>query len=369
MRAGRVRALRRCVLVCGLAVVATACAGRADDRDLGVIVAGSGGGPPDDLSGELLTAEDLDGTWDTGGPDEVEVSDAEDEVPSPCEQGPGAVVSDHQQSIGAVGNATIALESVDTDARLVQHLYHDPDGEVFAAFRQAFDACVGEEWEQGGDPVENVTLEAVDLGDHGDDAVGYRELWGSGGEYYGQDLLAVVRTEEVLLLLALTEERTDDPMRRELLPGSLAVAVARLEDGEWQSVPDEPLAPPVDEPASVVVEENSFDEWGLVVRGNSGCRFHEQEDMLIAVMEQEELREPAEARGWDLAPNVMWLLEQAFAVHPSVSVSVAIDRVDISLYEETVDGDSTAYGLVDQETAERVAEDLREVLGNRSVCP
>ena len=152
-------------------------------------------------------------------------------------------------------------------------------------------------------------------------------------------------------------------MRRELLPGSLAVAVARLQDGEWQSVSDEPLAPPVDEPASVVVEENSFDKWGLVVRGNGGCRFHEQEDMLIAVMEEEELREPAEARGWDLAPNVMWLLEQAFAVHPSVSVSVAIDRVHISLYEETVDGDSTAYGPVDQETAERVAEDLREVLG------
>ena len=91
--------------------------------------------------------------------------------------------------------------------------------------------------------------------------------------------------------------------------------------------------------------------------------------MLVAVMEEEELREPAEARGWDLAPNVMWLLEQAFAVHPSVSVSMAIDRVDISLYEETVDGDSTAYGPVDQETAERVAEDLREVLGDRSVCP
>lgn len=43
--------------------------------------------------------------------------------------------------------------------------------------------------------------------------------------------------------------------------------------------------------------------------GNGGCRVHEQEDMLVAVMEEEELREPAEARGWDLAPNVMWLLD------------------------------------------------------------
>jgi hypothetical protein len=36
---------------------------------------------------------------------------------------------------------------------------------------------------------------------------------------------------------------------------------------------DEPVAPEVDEPASVTVEkEDGSDGWGLVVRGNGGCR-------------------------------------------------------------------------------------------------
>ena len=341
----------------GLLAAAGACA-RRSDGDIGVGEAA--GEAPQDLSGELLSLDDLDGEWDTGGPEEIDVSDLGGEVTGPCPGGQTVALRDMQRNQAAPGNATIRFESADlTGVVLVEELSHDPTGELFEAFRQVFDACVGEEWEQGNDPVENVKFETIDLGDHGDDAVGYRQLWGSGGEYYGQDQFAVVRVGDVALSLYVTEENTDDPLDGDVLPEALAAAVAHLEDGEWATAVDEPGAPELDEPASVTVEMDDG-EWGLVVRGNGGCRFRDQENESIGIFEEEEIPD------WDLAPNVEWLAQQIFAVYADVSLTVSADRVDVTLYKEN-QGGANAIG-VDRETAEHAADDLRERLGNRAVC-
>jgi hypothetical protein len=360
------RALRHCMLGVGLVAAAIACGG----GDEGSVGGGEAAGEaPQDLSGELLSLDDLDGEWDTGGPEEFDSSDLGGEVTSPCPSGETVSLPNAARNLDAPGNATIGFESVDTDVVLIEALSHDPSGELFKAFGQAFDACVGEEWEQGDDPVEDEKLETIDLGDQGDDVVGYRQLWGSGGDYYGQDVFAAVRVGDVWLSLYLTEESTGDPLDGGVFPEALAAAVAHLEDGKWAAAAavDEPVAPEVDQPASVTVEMAELDSY-LVVEGNGGCRFLREENVTISFAEREELDDLEEDPDFDLPPNVKWLVEQAFAIHPSVSVDVSDDRVVVSLYEEHDYGESIGYRRVDRETAERTADELRERLGNRSVC-
>jgi Septum formation len=74
----------------------------------------------------------------------------------------------------------------------------------------------------------------------------------------------------------------------------------------------------------------------------------------------------AEIPDWDLAPNVEWLVQQIFEVYPRVTLGVDADRIAVTLYKENQSG-TNAIG-VDRETAERTADELRERLGNRSVC-
>ncbi len=131
-------------------------------------------GESEDLSGELLTLQDLDGEWATDGPEEIKASDVVgDNMTGPCPGGETVLLPNVEDNLRAPRNAPISFETVDgTGMVLSEEVSHDPTGELFEAFRQAFDACVGEEWEQGNDPVENVKFETIDLADHGDDAVG-----------------------------------------------------------------------------------------------------------------------------------------------------------------------------------------------------
>ena len=237
------RGLRYYLLGIGLVATATACAA----REAGEFEAGEAAGEaPQDLRGELLSVDDLDGEWDTAGPEEIDVSDVGDEVTGPCPDGETVSLPNVQRNLGAPGNATITFEAADgTDMLLVEELSHDPTGELFDAYRQAFDACVGEEWEQTGrDGLENVKVETMDL--DVDEAVGYRELWGS--DYDRQDLFALVRVGNVSLSLWLNGEITDDPSGG--FPRALAAAVAHLEDGERAAPLDEPSTTTTSEAAS-----------------------------------------------------------------------------------------------------------------------
>ena len=240
------RVIRHLVLGIGLLALATACGG-GDDSAVAADEAGSDGsedvsGESEDLSGELLTIEDLDGEWATEGPEEIKASDVvDDNITGPCPGGETVLLPNVEDNLRAPGNASIRFEAVDgTGMVLSEEVSHDPAGELFEAGRQAFDACVGEEWEQSGAPngAENVKLETLDLADHGDDAVGYRQLWGTGGDYDHQDLMAVVRVGDVSLSLWLIGESIDDPIGG--FPEALAAAVAHLEDGERAATVESP---------------------------------------------------------------------------------------------------------------------------------
>lgn len=350
------------ILGLGLVVAATACGGggAGANRDAGSDWAGA---TPRDLSGELLGADDLDGQWDTSGPKQLDIAGGgrSGKLDAFCPGAGTTPVPNAKRNMLAAGNARIRFESVEVpDVALVEQLAHDPTGELFAALRHSFDACVGETWDEGDDPVENTKLEAIDLAHKGDAIVGYRQLWGTDGDYDSQDVIGVVHVGGVSLALWLSENGTEDPHNGDDFSLALAAAVGHLQDGKWAAPVDDGVAPEVAEPASVsVVREPDSDGWSLVVRGNGGCRFHKGDEG-IGIMDKTEISDA------DLPPNVEWLVRQVFAAYPHTTMSVTVDRVDVTLYKAGQSG-IQAIG-VDRTTAERAARDLRKRLGKRSVC-
>jgi len=211
------RGLWQYVLVVGLVAISTACAsdddepetrdaseeaGERDARDPGEEA-------PGDLSGELLSVDDLDGGWDTAGPEEIDVTEVDNEVTGPCPDGEAVSLPNVERNLGARGNATVVFEATDgTSMLLIEELSHDPAGELFDALQQAFDACVDEQWEQTGrDGMETVRFEAMDP--LADDAASYRLLWGS--NYDRRDLFAMTHVDDVSLSLYLNGDFTDRP--------------------------------------------------------------------------------------------------------------------------------------------------------------
>ena len=126
---------------------------------------------PEDLSGELLGGPDLGDGWDSAGGQQREFLDGSAPITSPCPDGETVELSDEAVAQADARDASIELAQEDNgDDFVYEVLHHDPSGELFEAFRDAWESCVGQTWEQGDDPVENVRLESVELDDLGDEA-------------------------------------------------------------------------------------------------------------------------------------------------------------------------------------------------------
>jgi hypothetical protein len=310
---------------------------------------------PDDLSGELIGGADLGEGWDSaGGPQPAELIVGSAALDSPCPGGETVELSDDAMALASRGNASIELARVgNVDDLVYEVLHHDPSGELFEAFRDAWGSCVGETWEQGDDPVENVRLESLDVDDLGEDARAYRSEWGSGGEYDGTDLLALVHTSGVLALVVVRAEDTaggaDD-----VFEAALAAAVAKLEDDIWSpGMLSAEVAPGVDQPAEVAV----VGPGDLTVHGNDGCQLHGSESSYV-VSSPDDFSD-------ELPANVEWLIEQVFDAHALSNLQVWDDRVDIEAFLKM---DASGLEKLDRAATEQLAEDLRQRLGNRSIC-
>jgi hypothetical protein len=310
---------------------------------------------PNDLSGELIAATDLGDGWDSaGGPQPAELSDGPAPFSSPCPNGDTVALSDEAAKQASRGSASIELaHSENADDFVYEVLRHDPSGELFEAFRQAWESCVGQSWKQGYDPVENVRLTTFELHDLGDEASAYREQWGSGGEYYGTDLMALVRTNGLLLLMVARAEdiagSADDRFET-----TLAAAVAELNDGTWNpGMLNAAVAPEVDVPAEIDVGGPG----ALTIHGNEGCELHGSENSYVVSSPNDFSDE--------FPPNVQWLIEQVFDLHPLSNLQVWPDRVDIEAFLKM---DSSGLQKLDASATDQLAENLRERIGSRSIC-
>jgi hypothetical protein len=316
---------------------------------------GDTGEAPEDLSGELIAGPDLGGGWySAGGPQPGELIEGSEPVISPCPDGETVELSEEAVAQASRGNASIELTHEDrVDDFVYEALHHDSSGELFEAFRNAWDSCVGQTWEQGDDPVENVRLESIEFDDLGDEASAYREEWGSGGEYYGTDLLAFARTRGVLVLIVVRAEDTAGSADV-LFDAALIAAVAKLEDGTWNpGVLNAAVAPEVDVPAVIEVVEPGE----LIVYGNDGCELLGGETGYF-------LSDPGSFSD-ELPPNVQWFVEQVFDAHALSDVTVDPDRMYIAVY---LTSDETGTEKLDDRATDLLAVELRQRLGNRSIC-
>ena len=287
------------------------------------------------------------------GPQPGELIEGSEPVSSPCPDGETVELSEEALGQAARGNASIELTHEDRPDDLVYEvLHHDPSGELFEAFRDAWESCVGQTWEQGDDPVENVRLESIGFDDLGDEASAYREEWGSGGEYYGTDLWAFIRTTGVLVLIVVRAEDTAGSAD-DVFDAALTAAVAKLEDGAWNPVLNAAVAAEVDVPAEVEIVAPGE----LIVYGNDGCE-------LLGGGSGYVLGSP-DAFSDELPPNVQWFIEEVFDAHALSSVTVQPDQVYIDAF---LTSDASGTEKLDDVATDLLALELRQGLGNRSIC-
>jgi hypothetical protein len=189
---------------------------------------------PTDLSGELITAGDLPGEWDTPGPHPI--PRPEDEIPTTlgpmCPDGETATLDDAESIVLAAGNATIRLSSLEERQLEVEELlFHDDEGSFFEALAGVFESCVGSPFEQGEDPVETVQWEPLDITLPADEAVALLERWGTGGELDGGETGYVfINVGTVTMMLSVAREEVTEPYDDELLITAATAAIDRLTD-------------------------------------------------------------------------------------------------------------------------------------------
>jgi hypothetical protein len=189
---------------------------------------------PTDLSGELITASDLPGDWDTPGPHPI--PRPEDEVSTTlgpmCPDGETATLDDAESIVLAAGNATIRLSSLEERQLEVEELlFHDDEGALFEALSLVFESCVGSPFVLEGDPDETIQWEPLDITLPAEDAVALLERWGTGGELDGgENGYVLVNVDTVTMMLSVVSDGTTEPYDDELLTTAATAAIDRLTD-------------------------------------------------------------------------------------------------------------------------------------------
>ena len=171
-----------------------------------------------DLGAAVLRLEDFGAGWQTDGvtllPDDLEMG----EPASVCPGGP-------------VQPAPVAIASIQFETDPFSEMFVSEDVLAFGsdddadAARDALDFCVGQEWTVEGDPDEDVILERLEVGEHGDESYGFRHLSADG---YGFGS-ALVRLGDVLIVVGIPQPDLSEPFDAQFLEDVIAKAVARAE--------------------------------------------------------------------------------------------------------------------------------------------
>ena len=312
---------------------------------------------PDDLTGELIAEDDLDGSWSRLEPHSDELlgggTDEPGVVTAVCPDGEDVPLPDRALGETSPDAVAVIMQSRDdVDDEVTHWLQHDPSGELTEAFRRALDSCAGQEWEQGDDPEQHIRFETTDIEGLDEDVAAYRVRWGLGdGEFDLTDMLAVGRSNGVAVFVWVT---TDDATGRaeEIVGDALRAALQRLDDGVWTpGVLDTPVAPEVLESATVRVVEPGR----IAVVGNGGCE-------LLAGPDGYHVSNPSDFQD-ELPRNVQWFVEQVFDVDPQSDVSLDRARATINVYAQRDVGE-----IADADATVAIATELESRLANRSIC-
>jgi hypothetical protein len=208
---------------------------------------------PVDLSGELITASDLPGRWRTLDK-EVEQGPSR---PGPegegaatfgpmCPDGETATLDDPEGTVGAAGNASIILSSLEeTQLEVEQWLFHDDDGSLFEALSLVFESCTGPPFvrERGPDedyPDETFQYEPLDIALPDDDAFALVGRWDictpplCEGELNGGETGELfINVGTVTMILSVLRGEITEPFDDELLVTAATAAIDRLTDDVW----------------------------------------------------------------------------------------------------------------------------------------
>ncbi len=97
-----------------------------------------------------------------------------------------------------------------------------------ASWFDGLESCVGEEWEESFDPVEQVTVATLEDPDLGDESRGFRTTYAHSDEPEHDNTAVLVRLGEVLVLVSYDNYGLDEAVDQAFLDGLVDTAVAKV---------------------------------------------------------------------------------------------------------------------------------------------
>jgi hypothetical protein len=176
-----------------------------------------------ELEAALLTPAEVGSEWRSEGAKRLDVGTG-DETGGRCPAG---------SSFPTPTAATIIdFEPPDlADNTIEEALLTFQTGEELDAWTAALKSCVGERWEESDDPVEHVSLETIDLADHGEEAAVFvfHFAHGKDEDVAHASRWFLVRVGGALLLVTGDDYELESSQDEELLADVLARAVEKAE--------------------------------------------------------------------------------------------------------------------------------------------
>jgi hypothetical protein len=175
----------------------------------------------------LLTVEDVGSGWETDGPEVVEFGPTAEPF-SYCPNG--------AEMLPPVAGASIsftpapAVEDVLLfDDEVVEGVFVFSTAQDVVSWFDGLESCVGQEWEESFDPVEQVTLETLEVPDLGDESRGFVTTYAHSGESEHDNTAILVRLGEVLVLVSYDNYGLDEAVDQAFFDGLVETAVAKVE--------------------------------------------------------------------------------------------------------------------------------------------
>ena len=175
----------------------------------------------------MLTAEDLGSDWETDGPEVLEFGPTAEPFtycPNGAEMLPPAA--------GASISFTPAPAVEDLslfDDEVVEAVFVFSTAQDVASWFDGLESCVGQEWEESFDPVEQVTVETLEVPDFGDESRGFLHDLRPQREPQHDNTAVLVRLGEVLVLVSYDNYRLDEAVDQAFFDGLVETAVAKVE--------------------------------------------------------------------------------------------------------------------------------------------
>jgi hypothetical protein len=195
----------------------------ATNPDNGTVPTGEGDVP----EGAMLTTEDLGSEWETDGPETLELGPTVE---------PFTYCPDGAEMLPPTAGASITFTPVPTvddeslfDDEIADAVFVFSTAEDGASWFDGLESCVGQEWEESFDPVENVTLESLDVADLGDESRGFRTIYAHDEGPDHDNTAVLVRSGDVLVLISYSNYGLDEPVDQAFFQGLVETAVAKAE--------------------------------------------------------------------------------------------------------------------------------------------